>query len=110
MRCTESREQAKNNLLKITALLILYEVALDVELGFLVLGADFRNLTDPWMVEELRDRWPLVLVLIKTQLDEVLCIFGYVAPTPAAKSNFLITDILIDSVQILCVEWRLTAE
>jgi len=71
---TEAREQTQNNLLEVTALLILNEVALYVQLYFLVLGARFRNLADPRMVKQLRYGWPLILIFLQAQGDEVLCI------------------------------------
>ena len=62
------------------------------------------------MVEELRNRRPLVLIFIEALLDEMFCIVGYVAPAPTTKANFLITDVLVNPIQVLGIEWRLSAK
>lgn len=77
---------------------------------FFVLAAGLRYFTDPWMIKELRNRWPLVLIFLKAQLDEVLRVIGNVLPIPIVERDLFVANVLIDSVQVLAVERRLTAE
>ena len=62
------------------------------------------------MIKKLGNRRPLVLIFIKTLPDEMFCIFGNVAPAPTTKTNLLITDVLVNPIQILCIEWRFSAK
>lgn len=102
---TESRNEAEDDLLEVTARLILDQILLDVELHLLILGAEFRDFTDPWVFKELRYRRSLMLVPFKTLEDKVLCITCDILPLGLGELDVLLADILIDFLNISSVEW-----
>ena len=58
------------------------------------------------MVEQLRNGWSLVLVLLQAHTNEVFGVVRYVLPVPIIEGDLLVADVLIDPVEVLAVEWR----